>query len=101
MGLENRERGGPYYYRKEWIGGRCWSVYVASGDLARAYDAAAALARNEAKSRNEISIEEAEVSRLVAQIEAYCDDVTAIMRAHLEQNGYRRHKRGEWRKTRR
>ena len=97
MGLETRQRGGVYYYRKERIGGRVRSVYVASGELA------VALCALDRETREGASADEGPdpyAADLAARVEAFCDEVTAALRSHMEASGYRRHRRGEWRKRR-
>ena len=38
---------------------------------------------------------------LAALLDAFCEDVETVARAALIAAGFRRHKRGEWRKSRR
>ncbi len=96
MGVETRRGRGGYYYRKVWVGGRCRSVYVGSGLVARLSE------RLDRERREAAPVPRVDPTALalLSQAEAYCDAVTATMRAHLEGSGYRRHKRGEWRRRR-
>ncbi len=100
MGLERRQRGGLYYYRKVREGNRVRSVYVASGECALrlAELDAMALARQKLK-----QTAQADMPRDGLDLEAtlrMCTDVDAIVKQELEKAGYHKPKRWRWRKRR-
>jgi hypothetical protein len=93
-----RRGGGIYFYRSFRRDGRVTSQYHGSGQAARA------MAMLDAERR---AVEDAErraerdrlaaVERVVVELD---EAVDSIMRAALSAAGYRRHNRGEWRRTR-
>lgn len=99
MGLETRNGRGTYLYRKVREGEKVRSVYVASGALAVALDGVDEGRRMARKARGR-TVADPGASALAASVEAYCEAVGDAVRAHLERLGYRRHRRGEWRKAR-
>ena len=101
MAWEKRERGGLYYTRSRKVNGRVVREYVGEGvlgELAAQMDALKCLQREaEVQAlREECERMEALESPLVELYEA----AEVLTRATLLAAGYRRHKRGEWRKKR-
>ena len=100
MGLERRG-GGSYYYRKVRRDGRVVSEYLGGGLPAclEAWGAAIEreknLARRVAWEASRARLDEGEAEAI-----AMFDAVEAVAREALEAAGYRRRKRGEWRKRR-
>jgi hypothetical protein len=98
---ERRERGGRYYTRSKKVDGRVVREYVGSGVLG---ELAARLDAEERRRREE----EAEARRgererldaLAAPVEELCEAAEVLARAAFIAAGYRRHNRGEWRKSR-
>ena len=99
---ERRERGGLYYTRSRKEGGRVIREYVGGGilgELAARVDELKRLKREEeAAAWKE---ERERLDRLAGLLDECCEDVETITRAALLATGFRRHKRGEWRKSRR
>ncbi len=99
---ETRERGGFYYTRSRKVDGRVVREYVGGGvlgELAARTDAEDRRRREEAAAawRKERECLEG----LVSLLDEVCEDVETVTRAALIAAGFRRHKRGEWRKKRR
>lgn len=101
MGWETRERGGRYYTRSRKVGGRVVREYVGggpAGELAAAEDAAARGRRaEEAAALRTIEERDAAALDVLAELGALLEGLAAAL---LVGAGYRRHKRGEWRKRR-
>ena len=100
MGWEER-RGRPYYYRARKLGGRVIKQYTGagrSGEQATALDAAERDRRvaDAARPRAALSA----LAPLDAATAALAGLAEALAGAALAAHGYRRHKRGEWRKGR-
>ncbi len=96
MAWEQRARGGQYYVRKRWQGGRCVSEYIGGGEfgaLLAGFDAAARRRQRQGQA----------VRRREDEIDAALDEVTEIMAilttATLLVAGYHTH-RGQWRRRR-
>ena len=100
MGWE--ERGGRrYYYRARKVGGRVVKEYVGSGPMAElvaSQDAAARAERAAVAAR--LRAERERVAPAEADLAAIEEVAEALARVSLVAAGYRRHKRGEWRKRR-
>jgi hypothetical protein len=96
-----RRGGGIYYYRSFRRDGRVTSQYHGSGQAARAL--AMLDAERRAVEDTERRAARAERDRLAAvdRVVVELDEaVDSIMRAALSAAGYRRHNRGEWRRSR-
>lgn len=97
MGLEQRGSG-SYYYRKVRRGAKVISEYVGSGflaDLASLEDDAFRLERADER-KAEIAL----VERIrIPGIDAYNRGVTSWLEGTMANAGFRRHRRGEWRKV--
>ena len=101
MGWETRGRGGRYYTRSRRVNGRIVREYVGSGLVGEL----AAAEHAEARARRHADLENlrrlAERGRaLNEQLKALDEAVTAAASGVLLMAGYRRHHRGEWRRTR-
>ena len=101
MSWETRNGTGHYYTRSVRIGGRMVREYIGAGAYAECIAADDARARAErvedaAAARGERE----ELAALDERIAAYATTVKAAAYQALEAAGYRRHQRGEWRKTR-
>jgi hypothetical protein len=99
---ERRERGGLYYTRSRKEGGRVVREYVgggALGELAARMDAEGRRRREEEAAAWKEERERLE--GLGGLLDGFCEDVETATRAALIAAGFRRHKRGEWRKRRR
>jgi hypothetical protein len=101
MAWEKRERGGSYYTRSRKVNGRVVREYVGGGvlgELAAQIDAEERLRREvEAAAWRE---ERERLEEFAGLVEELCDEVETIARATLLAAGYRRHKRGGWRRQR-
>jgi hypothetical protein len=98
---ESRERGGLYYTRSRKVNGRVIREYVGGGvlgELAARMDAENRQRREEeAAAWREARDDLEEIAGLVDEL---CEDIESIARAALLAAGFRRHKRGEWRRRR-
>ena len=98
---EWRERGGPYYTRSREEGGRVVREYVGGGILGRI---AALEDEHERRRREEEAAcwreERERLDTLLAPLEELCEAAEVLARAALVAAGYRKHNRGEWRKSR-
>jgi hypothetical protein len=99
---ERRERGGLYYARSRKEGGRVVREYVGGGVLG---ELAARMDAEERRRREEEAAawreERERLEGLAGLLDAFCEDVETVARAALIAAGFRRHKRGEWRRSRR
>jgi hypothetical protein len=97
MGLER----GRYYTRSRKINGRVVREYVGSGvvaELAAQLDALDRAQREAAReARRAIGAELADIDGPLIELNTVAE---GLARAALLVAGYRRHKRGQWRKTR-
>ena len=96
------QRGGrSYYYRSVREGGRVKTEYVGGGEVATLLAELDAIKRaeraEEAEERRAEEERNAEEERLLTE---FCDLAEDVARVALMVSGYRRHKRGEWRKKR-
>jgi hypothetical protein len=101
MAWERRKRGGLYYTRSRKLNGQVSREYVGGGILgerAAWMDAADRQRREEEKAAWREERERLE--ELVNLVEELCQDVETIAQATLLAAGFRRHKRGEWRRKR-
>ena len=101
MGWETRNGTGHYYTRSRRDGGRMVHEYLGTGAYGEYWAAADAEARAERAER--VAAERAEVEEVVKldkQVAAYAMIVKAAAHEALVAAGYKRHQRGEWRKTR-
>ena len=87
-------RGRPHLYRSVRDGGKVRSVYRASGAKALALAERDEEIRAGIKAKREADVE---VERLTS---AWFGEIERAVRLALESRGYRRHKRGEWRRKR-
>ncbi len=99
---ERRERGGLYYTRSRKVDGRVVREYVGVGVLG---ELAARTDAEERRRREEAAAawreERDRLEGLAGLLDGFCEDVEIVTRAALIAAGFRRHKRGEWRKKRR
>ncbi len=99
---ERRERGGLYYTRSRKVDGRVVREYVGGGVLG---ELAARMDAEERRRRDEAAAawreERDHLEGLAGLLDGFCEDVETMTRAALLAAGFRRHKRGEWRKRRR
>jgi hypothetical protein len=98
---EGRERGGLYYTRSRKQGGRVVRKYVGGGVLGKI----AALEDEYERKRREEDVafwkkERQRLEELAAPVDELCEAAEILARAALVAAGYRRHNRGEWRKSR-
>lgn len=98
---ERRERGSLYYTRSRKEGGRVVREYVGGGVLG---ELAARMDAEERQRREEDAAawreEREHLEGLAGLLDAFYEDVETVTRAALIAAGFRRHKRGEWRKSR-
>jgi hypothetical protein len=98
---ERRERGGLYYTRSRKEGGRVVREYIGGGVLG---EIAALQDEYERRQREVEAASEKEkrerLEGIMAPIDELCEAAEVLARAALVAAGYRRHKRGEWRKSR-
>lgn len=100
MGLETRG-GQRCYYRKERVGRRVLSRYVACGDAAEAIaEQVEQDQADRARARARLAELQARISEPDARLRSLDALADAAMRAALAEAGYRQHARGEWRKRR-
>ena len=99
---ERRERGGLYFTRSRKEGGRVVREYVGGGVLGELAARMDELKRLEREEEAAACKEERErLDGLDGLLDEFCEDVETVTRAVLLAAGFRRHKRGEWRKRRR
>lgn len=101
MAWERRDRGGLYYTRSKKVNGRVEREYIGGGVFAEI----AALLDAEKRRRREIGAavwreERADMEDLDSRVEEFCEGVEDIACAALLVAGFRKHKRGEWRRKR-
>jgi hypothetical protein len=99
VALERRD-GNLYYYRSVRDGEKVRKVYVGAGEFARIFVEGDILRRTSRKAQRER--EKAELERLealAAPVEELSEAAEVLVRAHLVEAGYHRHK-GEWRRAR-
>ena len=101
MAWEKRERGGLYYTRSRKVNGRVVREYVGTGPLAELAAQMDALKRCQREEEVQALREECErMEALESPLEELYEAAEVLTRATLLAAGYRRHKRGEWRKKR-
>ena len=90
-----------YLYRNKRIGKRVVTVYIGSGYSALLAEQVNERVKQEAeKKRQEWQAIKDEQQRLDAMVNDFSNLATAYADALLLVNGYRQHKRGEWRRKR-
>ena len=98
---ESRERGGLYYTRSRKVDGRVVREYVGGGVLG---ELAAQMDAEERRRREDDAAawrkERERLEGLADLLDEFCEDVETVTRAALLAAGFRRHKRGEWRRQR-
>ena len=98
---ESRERGGLYYTRSRKVDGRVVREYVGGGILG---ELAARTDAEERRQREDDAAawreERERLEKLASLLDGFCEDVDTVTRAVMIAAGFRRHKRGEWRKRR-
>ena len=98
---ERRERGGLYYTRSRKEGSKVVREYVGSGVLG---EIAALQDEYERRRREEEAAlwkeERQELEDLTPLVDELSEAAEVLARATLIAAGYRRHNRGEWRKSR-
>ena len=98
---ERRERGGLYYTRSRKVSGKVVREYVGGGILGELAARMDALERRQREEEAAAWREERErLEKLAGLADELCEDVETIARATLLIAGFRRHKRGEWRRQR-
>ena len=98
---ERRERGGLYYTRSRKEGGRVVREYIGGGVLGEI----AALQDEYERRRREEGFalwkeERQRLEDLMVPLDELCEAAEVLAHAALVVAGYRRHNRGEWRKSR-
>ncbi len=98
---ERRARGGLYYTRSRKVNGRVVREYVGGGVLG---ELAARMDEEDRQRREEEAAlwkeERERLEELAGLVDELCEDTETIARAALLAAGFRRHKRGEWRRRR-
>ena len=101
MAWERRERGGLYYTRSRKVNGQVIREYVGSGVLG---ELAARMDAEDRQRREEEAAawreERERLDELAGLVDELCQDVETLAHAALLSAGFRRHKRGEWRRKR-
>jgi hypothetical protein len=101
MAWEKRERGGLYYTRSRKVDGRIVREYVGAGVMG---ELAARMDAEDSQRREEVKLawteERERLEELAGLVDELCEDVETIARSALLEAGFRRHKRGEWRRRR-
>jgi len=93
--------GRHYFYRSEWVKGRCVRRYVGGGQLGELAAAEDDLRRIEREARRRGRQAEQELWQdAEAALAALCGLSDLVLKAALTAAGYRRHCRGQWRKRR-
>jgi hypothetical protein len=101
MGLVARD-GRPYYYRSVRRGGRVTSEYRGAGQIAELAASLDAVQRERREAERQAERAEREADeRQEAAVAEWFDRIEALTRIAIEAAGYHRHRRGEWRRTRR
>jgi hypothetical protein len=98
---ETRNGKGRYFTRNRRVGGRLVHEYLgagAYGEYIAALDAHARAERTERVAAERAAI--AELTDLDRRVAVYTTSVKAAAHEALVAAGYKRHERGEWRKTR-
>ena len=96
-----RRRNNSYYYRKRKVGGKVVSEYIGAGYTALLVEQLTERAQAEAEAkRREWQAIRDEQARLDKMVNDFGQLAAAYADALLLLNGYRQHKRGEWRKKR-
>jgi len=96
MAWETRARGGRYYVRKRWQGGRCVSEYIGGGAYAALLAGFDAAARHEQRRERAMRRREEESD---AGLDALTEMSTVLATAALLIAGCHTHK-GQWRRRR-
>jgi hypothetical protein len=98
---ERRERGGLYYTRSRKENGRVIREYVGGGVLG---ELAARMDAEDRRRRQEEAAawreEQERLEEFAGLVDELCEDIETIVRCALLAAGFRRHKRGEWRRKR-
>lgn len=98
---ERRKRGGLYYTRSRKVNGRVVREYVGGGVLGQL---AARIDAEDRQRREEQAAawreERERLEELAGLVDELSKDAEIIARAVLLAAGFRRHKRGEWRRRR-
>jgi hypothetical protein len=101
MAWEKRERGGVYYTRSRKVNGRVVREYVGGGVLGELAVQMDALKRSQRQEEAQALRDECKrIEGLETSLEELCEAAEVLFRATLLAAGYRRHKRGQWRKKR-
>src|SRR5262249_33033157 len=97
MGWEYRGANGPYYTRSKRVNGRVTREYVGGGIVALAASLFDEEDRDARAADRAERARHAELDRSLTALSRLADTLTA---ATLEQAGYFRHHRGQWRRRR-
>jgi len=101
MAWERRERGGLYYTRSRKVNGKVVREYLGGGGLGKI---AARMDAEERRRREEETAawreERERLEELAGLVDELCEDIEIIARSALIAAGFRRHKRGDWRRKR-
>ncbi len=101
MAWESRERGGLYYTRSRRVNGKVVREYVGGGVLGELVARMDATDRRRREEEKAAWREERErLEGLVELVDELCQDVETLAQAAFLAAGFRRHKRGEWRRKR-
>ena len=101
MPWETRGGSGQYYTRSKRVGGKIVREYLGSGPGAQAIASLDQAAQEvNAVGRSLARRNEQEWNAAHGAVRAFCKDVESAAREALEEAGYHRHDRGQWRKKR-
>ena len=101
MAWEKRERGGVYYTRSRKVNGQVVREYIGGGVLGELAAQMDAKKRQRREEETAAWREEREcLEELAGLVDELCEDVEIIAQSALLAAGFRRHKRGEWRRKR-
>ena len=99
MAWERRERGGVYYTRSRKVNGQVIREYVGGGLLGELAARMDAEERQRREEETAVWREERErLEELAGLVDELCKDVETVTQDSLLTAGFRRHKRGEWRR---
>lgn len=100
MGWESRKGKGRYFTRSRREDGRIVRQYVRADEAELAAREDEERRRQKREQRQAERIDMARLREMGDRLEDYCRRVNADLESALALAGYRRHNRGEWRKTR-
>src|SRR3954453_13747051 len=100
MGWEERERGSQLYYtRSRKVNGRVVREYVGGGPVGALAALVDAEERRQCEEARAAWMGERErLEELAGLVDEFCEDVETVVRSALLVAGFKRHKRGQWRR---